>query len=455
MVITSFKVLMFPWLAYGHISPNLELAKKLTDRGFSVYLCSTPVNLGFIKNKITAKHADSIHLVELHLPENPELPPRYHTTNGLPPHLMSTLKNALYKAKPNLSKIMEDLNPDLVIYDVVQTWTGKLTSDLNIPAVKFSTSSAAMMAYFCHMLMKRDEKFPYPAIYLSEIDYARARTVGESAKADAEELDPAEERPNRFCDKIVLVKSSKEIEEKYMDYLSEVANWKTMGVGTLFQSPVFGDEDENNELIQWLGTKNECSSVFVSFGSEYFLTKEEMEEVAFGLELSNVNFIWVVRFPAGEKIRPEDALPEGFLERVKGRGKIVEGWAAQAKILAHPSIGGFVCHCGWNSVVESVEFGVPIIAMPMHLDQPLNARLMVELGLAVEVMRNGEGKLEREVIAEVVKDVVVEKFGENARKNMVDVRQRIKQREDEELDEVVQLLNRLCEEKRQNEKSSS
>lgn len=447
------KLLMFPWLAYGHISPYLELAKKLSDRGFSMYLCSTPVNLGFIKKKITDKYANSIQLVELHLPEAPDLPPCYHTTNGLPRHLMSTLKSALNRSKPDFANILKALQPDLVIYDVLQTWTGNLTSTLGIPGVKFSTSSAAMMAYFCHLFSKPDQKFPFPAIYLSDIDYARARSMTASAKADAEESDPVEERPNRFCDKIMLAKSSREIEGKYMDYLSDVTELKTMGVGTLFQDPVGDDQPENNELMQWLGEKSDCSSVYVSFGSEYFLTKEEMEEIAFGLELSKVNFIWVVRFPVGEKMRPEEALPEGFMDRVQDRGRVVEGWAPQAKILAHPSIGGFICHCGWNSVVESLELGVPIIAMPMHLDQPLNARLMVELGVAVEVTRDLNGKLEREVIAKVIKDVVVEKLGENARKNMSDVRQRTKLRENEELDEVVQLLNQLCEEKRVNQSS--
>ncbi|KAL3344582.1 hypothetical protein AABB24_023831, partial [Solanum stoloniferum] len=92
---TNVRVLMFPYLAYGHITPFFELAKKLSDKGFSIDLCSTPINLILIKKKITQKYCCSIHLVEIHLPNLPELPLHYHTTNGLPIHLQSTLYKAI------------------------------------------------------------------------------------------------------------------------------------------------------------------------------------------------------------------------------------------------------------------------------------------------------------------------------------------------------------------------
>ncbi|XP_027101373.1 beta-D-glucosyl crocetin beta-1,6-glucosyltransferase-like [Coffea arabica] len=443
-VTSQLKVLMFPWLAYGHISPSLELAKRLTDRGFAIYICSTPINLGFIKQKIAGKYSATINLVELHLPDTPELPSHYHTTNGLPPHLMSTLKRALNRAKPELSSILKTLKPDLVIYDVTQTWTSALTAAHNIPAVKFLTSTVSMMAYFSHSFMKPDLEFPFPAIYLSDPEWTKFRITAQAARADYEESDPAAERPNRECDRIILTKSSRAIEGKYIDYLFDLTKLKMLPVGTLLEEPIKDDQGDNNdELIQWLGTKSERSTVFVSFGTEYFLTKEEMEETAYGLELSDVNFIWVVRFPLGHKTRPEEALPEGFLERVGDRGRIAEGWAPQAKVLAHPGTAGFVCHCGWNSVVESIEFGVPIIAMPVQLDQPLNARLVVEIGAGIEVVRDENGKFDRKEIARVIKDVVAEEMGENVRGKMRDVSQKIKLKEKQELDEVAELLTQL------------
>ncbi|KAF3625625.1 hypothetical protein FXO37_30759 [Capsicum annuum] len=129
-----------------------------------------------------------------------------------------------------------------------------------------------------------------------------------------------------------------------MDYLSNFASKKIVPLGSLVQQSI--DQDDHEEIKQWLDKKEKSSTVFVSFGSEFFLSKEEILEVVQGLELSKVNFILVIRFPHGEKIGMQDALPEGYLERVEERGMIMEEWAREATILQHPSIGGFVSHCG-------------------------------------------------------------------------------------------------------------
>ncbi|KAI3777920.1 hypothetical protein L1987_47723 [Smallanthus sonchifolius] len=195
--------------------------------------------------------------------------------------------------------------------------------------------------------------------------------------------------------------------------------------------------------MQWLETKDSASTVFVSFGSEYFLSSSNLKEIAYGLEISNVNFIWVLRFPkCEEKKQVLEHLPAGFVERVKDRGLVVEGWAPQTKILRHKNIGGFVSHCGWSSVMEAIKFGVPIIAMPMHLDQPVNCRLVVKAEVAEEVVRDGNGLLMRERVASVVQSVVVEKAGirEKAKKMSVVLREE----GEEEIDVAVAELLKLC-----------
>ena len=131
----TISVLMLPWLAHGHISPFLELAKKLTTGNIHIYFCTTPINLGPIKQQLSEKDSLSIELVELHLPSLPELPPHYHTTNGLPPHLMPTLKKATDMASPNITTILKQLKPDLVIYDFLQILAPSLAQSQNIPAV--------------------------------------------------------------------------------------------------------------------------------------------------------------------------------------------------------------------------------------------------------------------------------------------------------------------------------
>ena len=124
----------------------------------------------------------------------------------------------------------------------------------------------------------------------------------------------------------------------------------------------------------------------------------------------------------------------------------MEDWAPQAQILAHSSTGGFVSHCGWNSILESLKFGVPIIAIPMKYDQPMNARLAEDVGVAVEVKRDENGKLNREEIAQVIRKVVVEKDGEDMRIKAREFSERMRMKGEEEIDGLVEELVQLCNE---------
>ncbi|KAL7228507.1 hypothetical protein ACSBR2_007266 [Camellia fascicularis] len=119
----------------------------------------------------------------------------------------------------------------------------------------------------------------------------------------------------------------------------------------------------------------------------------------------------------GEEAKVEEALAMGFLGRVGERGMVVEGWAPQGRILTDSSTGGFVNHCGWNSIMESLKFGIPIVAMPMHLDQPINSRLVEEIGVYVEVKRDMNGRLSGE---------------------------EMRMRGEEDMDELVEQLLQLC-----------
>ncbi|KAG5589098.1 hypothetical protein H5410_039612 [Solanum commersonii] len=43
------------------------------------------------------------------------------------------------------------------------------------------------------------------------------------------------------------------------------------------------------------------------------------------------------------------------------------------------SIGCFLTHCGWNSTLESISLGVPMVAIPQWTDQPTNAKLVKDV----------------------------------------------------------------------------
>lgn len=434
------KVVMLPWLAHGHITPFLELAKGLSHRNFICYICSTPVNLSSITNRIPATVSSRIHLLPLDLPPTPELPPHHHTTNGLPLHLHVALRKALTAAKPTFFNLLKSVQPDLLIHDLMLPWASATASALNIRVAAFHTSGAAILSCIIHSFKRPEMEFPFAATLVSR--FQLIAEFGDVESYEREEKEPDDEAFER-SDGVVLVNTSREMEERYLDYLSEMMDKKVIAIGAFTQNPSV-EGDDGAELMEWLGRRDEFSTVLVSFGSEYFLKKEEIEAIANGLEMSNVSFIWIIRFPKGEEMKVEEALPKGFLERVGERGKIVEKWAPQAKILGHVSIGGFVSHCGWNSLIESIGFGVPIIAMPVHLDQPVNAKLVIEHGVGVEVKRDKEGRLQKEEIARGIRDVVVGKTGEILRSRVGEVRERFRSRSIEEMEGFAHLLAQLC-----------
>ncbi|GAB2302729.1 hypothetical protein Dimus_036724 [Dionaea muscipula] len=445
-------VVMLPFLARGHVSPFLELAKKLSERSFLIHICSTPINLAYVGKCLgSSSYSTAIQLVELQLPSLPDLPSHCHTTNGLPPHLVPALIDAFAQsADPNFSNILKSLSPDLLIYDVYCPWAPALASSYGIPAVKYLPSSACMLSFYHHFFKSPPgSDYPFTEIYLT--DFERVKFLPMYDESVFESM--------RRSKKIFLIKSFREIEGKYLDHVSTLLDKRIVPVGPLIQEPIAGGEEEKDEVeaieyMRWLDKKEPLSTVFVSFGSEYSSSKDEMEEVAKGLELlsEEVNFIWVIRFHKGGREQRKSAkeeLPSGFLERVGERGLIVEGWAPQVKLLSHPAIGGFVSHCGWGSTIESMRLGVPIIAMPMQFDQPVNARLVAATGVGMVVERDDQGRFRGEEIAKVISIVVVEKVGESVRRKAKELRDIIGNKGDEEIDELARELVQLCREERQ------
>ncbi|XP_027153201.1 beta-D-glucosyl crocetin beta-1,6-glucosyltransferase-like [Coffea eugenioides] len=448
-----FRVLLFPWLAHGHISPFLELSKRLAKNNFQIYFCSTEVNLNFInKNKTLDEYFSdhSMELVLLDLPDMPELPRHNHTTKNLPLHLKSTLKIVFYMGKTNFQNILNTLKPDLLIYDVFQPWASELAALNHIPSVHFVTCGAVNMSFFYHCVKYGfsgfNETYPFPSIFMRDYEINRMAAIAQGSST----IEPQEAQLSPKCfelsSDIILVKSWRGIEGKYIDHLSLSCGKKVLALGPLHEPEDDTKEEENNShIIKFLNTKDQSSVVYVSFGSEYFLSQEEREEMAYGLELSNAYFIWVIRFPVGNAITLEEALPEGFLERVKERGLVVNGWAPQVKILGHPSTGGFVSHCGWNSVIESIYYGVPLLALPMLYDQFINARLAVEIGVGIEILKDEDGQIKRAEVTKVINKVVVEKKeGELQREKARELIKKLREEGEGELLEAVEKLRLLC-----------
>ncbi|RZR83108.1 hypothetical protein BHM03_00009683 [Ensete ventricosum] len=168
----------------------------------------------------------------------------------------------------------------------------------------------------------------------------------------------------------------------------------------------------------WLDKQAPESVVYVSFGTTTSMSDEQVKELANGLLRSGQRFVWVLRDADRADIFTEEdngnpqrmKLPPELEQKAEGTGMVVRGWAPQLEILAHPSMGAFVSHCGWNSCMESLCMGVPMIAWPMHSDQPTNAALVTEhlkVGVTVrEWTPHGDEVVGRADIEEAIKRVM-------------------------------------------------
>ncbi|KAF9599005.1 hypothetical protein IFM89_033350 [Coptis chinensis] len=143
-----------------------------------------------------------------------------------------------------------------------------------------------------------------------------------------------------------------------------------------------------NHCLRWLDSRNPNSVVYVCLGSLCRLVPAQFMEIGLGLEASQCSFIWVIK--SGERYKELEKWlsDEKFEERTKNRGLVIKGWAPQVLILSHQAIGGFLTHCGWNSTLEGVCAGVPMLTWPMFADQFINEKLIVQvlsIGVPVEV----------------------------------------------------------------------
>jgi hydroquinone glucosyltransferase len=188
------------------------------------------------------------------------------------------------------------------------------------------------------------------------------------------------------------------------------------------------------ECLRWLDEQPNNSVLFVSFGSGGTLSHEQLHELALGLEMSGQRFLWVIRSPhekaanatyfSVQSIKdPFDFLPDGFLERTNGVGLVVPSWAPQVQVLKHGSTGGFLTHCGWNSTLESILHGVPLIAWPLYAEQRMNSLLLADdLKVALRVKVNDKGLVGHEDISNYARCLIEGEEGKLLKSKMKELK---------------------------------
>ncbi|KAJ6791756.1 7-deoxyloganetin glucosyltransferase-like [Iris pallida] len=205
----------------------------------------------------------------------------------------------------------------------------------------------------------------------------------------------------------IVLNTFADLEGDILDAMSAVLPAPIYPVGplTMFRSQALDTGgsslwEKDSTCLEWLGGKAAGSVLYVNFGSLTVMTNEKLAEFAWGLADSGYDFLWVIRNDVAMG-RPA-VLPREFYAGTSGRGMLA-GWCPQEEVLAHPSVGGFLTHCGWNSVVESIGAGVPMLCWPLAAEQHANCLYAcAEWRIGMEVERDAK----REGVAALVRELM-------------------------------------------------
>jgi UDP:flavonoid glycosyltransferase YjiC (YdhE family) len=175
---------------------------------------------------------------------------------------------------------------------------------------------------------------------------------------------------------------------------------------------------EDTKCLEWLEPKEPRSIVYVNFGSITIMSEEKLLEFAWGLANSKKPFLWIIR--PDLVIGGSVVLSSEFVDEISDRGLIVS-WCPQEKVLNHPSVGGFLTHCGWNSTTESICAGVPMLCWPFFADQPTNCRFICnELEIGIEIDTN----VKREEVEKLVNELMVGEKGKKMKQKAMELKKK-------------------------------
>ncbi|KAK8481853.1 hypothetical protein V6N13_032674 [Hibiscus sabdariffa] len=429
----TFHVVMYPWFALGHITPFLHMANKLAAKGHRI---SFFLPAGTLRKVETFNlNPYLITFIPIIVPHVQGLPLGAETTNDIPPPLHPLLMTAMDLTEPDVEASLCELKPNFVFFDFT-CWLPALTRKLGIKSVVYCVSSSGTIGYLFTPgrkilgrsltgldLLQPPEGFPSSSIKLREHEARGLAIVTTMDYGSGFSFIDRHLRSLSECDAIVF-KTCKEIEGPYCDYIRNQFDKPVLYAGPVVPEPPKAVLEERWEKL--LSNFEAKSMIFCAFGSECVLKKGQFQELVLGLELTGLPFLVALKPPTGAETI-ESALPEGFQERVKGRGLIHGGWVPQQLILRHPSVGYFVTHCGSGSLAEAMVNDCQLVLLPHAGDQIINARLMSgDLRIGVEVEKGEEdGLFTKEDVYKAVKSVMDQgsELGKGTRANHAKWRQ--------------------------------
>ncbi|KAF3439568.1 hypothetical protein FNV43_RR17846 [Rhamnella rubrinervis] len=398
----------------GHLASTIEFIKRLIDRDEDQLLCTTLLSMKFkvipnaeelIESIVGFSYRERIKLVHLPdvewvAPDQPSSPENSFCTfiESFTPHVRDAVTHIVSSNSSN------QVDTVLVLdFFCVSTFMD-VGHELGLPSYLFFTSN---YGFLCFMLSipdrHKNKSSEFQQVDPSHPDYyltlpgwknpvpTSVLPTGVFNKVGggyATYLKLA----RRFWDtKGIVVNTFADLEPEAAESLTSTDHAQTPPIYMV--GPVVDvngqpnpglDQAKRDKIMNWLDDQPHSSVVFLCFGSMGIFGADQLREIATALERSGLRFLWSIRVPPPAKTTDE-VLPEGFLERVGKKGMVC-GWAPQTEVLAHKAIGWFVSHCGWNSTLESLWYGVPIAAWPIYAEQQMTAfRMVKELGLAVNL----------------------------------------------------------------------
>ncbi|GLJ36108.1 hypothetical protein SUGI_0724360 [Cryptomeria japonica] len=424
----SKHVVMFPFMAQGHFIPFLTLAKVLASQGFTVSFLTTTASSPKLQSQALGS---SIRFVSLSLPPIRGLPLGCESTDVLPP--IKGVLLFIYSHK--LSQPFEDWllqvmaetsrKPACIISDVFLPWTTQSASKFGIPCVVFHTTGA-MAASLQQYLFTNPVSEMIGDHQIIEI---RDRSMNVNLRRSELPLvlpviQQAYGLAKESCS-ATLVNTFDGLEAEYVRYLQESTGKPVWSVASSLRKPHFGT-DKESECIRWLDSQKENSVLYVSFGSQGFLSQDQTKALARGIAASNQPFIWSIKDPVGGHVNSCDFLPEGFIEATRTRGIVIHGWVPQLLILSHPSTACFLSHCGWNSTLESISAGLPMLAWPLILDQFANAKLVVEqFRIGLQICEGFDAIPNSDIVENTVKAAMTTEIGKEMRQRALQIKESI------------------------------
>ena len=407
---TKFEVVFMSYPAIGHLVPVVEFAHHLInhDPRFSVTILIITMPERPILNTYVQSHAATLastNIRFIHLPTvDPPSPDQFESPFGYGCLLIEKHRPHVKQAITNLMETELDSDQRLIgiITDMFCTSMIDVAKELDIPCYVFFPSTATFLGFMLHLpildtqltteLAKLDTDLVIPS-FANPVSPSLLPSIALEKEGYSWFL----YHGRRYFEATgIIINTVHELEPYALNSVTTSQVPQIYPIGPILDlvgpSQWHPNQAHDESVMKWLDDQPPSTVVFLSFGSKGSFSESQVREIALGLEQAGVRFVWVLREQPKDQFSLSDdytniekVLPNGFLERTAGIGLIC-GWVSQVQILSHKAIGGFISHCGWNSILESLWHGIPIATWPIYAEQQMNAFEMVkELGLAIEI----------------------------------------------------------------------